>query len=153
MSPLELKWHSMGAADPPLVHRRNPAAASTKLTPASSIFIWSGRPLVPLLPLLSYLYILRLYKRGVEVGSSTVMWPTGLAEEGVSGAIHWGMRRWWNLVSWRCFGHSGDHLAALQRAWTSKVIETMTHPMRWLREGRVGGEMEGRGERAREGEG
>lgn len=74
-SPLELKWHSMGAADPPLVHRRNPAAASTQLTVASSIFIWSGQPLVPLLPLLPYLYILRLYDHGVEVWSAPSCGP------------------------------------------------------------------------------
>lgn len=75
ISPLELKWHSMGAADPPLVNRRNPAAASTQFTTASSIFIWSGQPLLPRLPLLPYLYIPRLYGRGVEVWSAPSCGP------------------------------------------------------------------------------
>ena len=52
ISPLESKWHSMGAADALLVHRRNPVTVSAQLTPASSIFfLWSGQRLVPLLPL------------------------------------------------------------------------------------------------------
>lgn len=65
----------MGAAEPPLVHRRNPTAASAKLSPLSSIFIWSGQLLVPLLPFLTYLYILRLYDRSAEVGSAPSCGP------------------------------------------------------------------------------
>jgi len=65
----------MGAADPPLVHRRNPAAASITLTPTSSIFIWSGSIVVPLLPPLPYLYIPGLYDHGVEVWTATSCGP------------------------------------------------------------------------------
>lgn len=53
-SPLESKWHTMGAAELLLTNRRSPEAARTKWTPASSIFICSTSLL------LSYLYIRRL---------------------------------------------------------------------------------------------
>lgn len=68
ISPLESKWHSMGAAEPPLVQRRNPVAANTQLITGSSIFIWSDQ--LVLLPshLFPHLYILKF---------TTVAWRCG----------------------------------------------------------------------------
>ena len=87
ISPLELKWHSMGAAEAPPAHRRNPAAVTKQLTKESSIFIWSDQLVVPPLPLFPHLYILRVYDSGVEVWSTPSCGRQPLAVKGISGAI------------------------------------------------------------------
>lgn len=128
-SPLESKWHCMGAAEPLLACRRIPAAASTKCTPHGSIFLWYGpAAVIPLWSPISLIYTSYSFAVvGSEVASAAVTWPSGLAE-GVGEPCHlsWNKevliyRRWseGKLVFWHCFGHTGDHLAMLQWAWTS----------------------------------
>lgn len=139
VSPLESKWHTMGAAEPPLAHRRNPAAASTKWTPASSIFIWSPLSLCCLI--YTHWGFLRVRRGG---GVNAVMWPTGLADNGISDAIRWGMERW-RFVGGKEEGilYLGTVLGTLEitslRFGEREPLmkETMTHPVQWLR---VGGE-------------
>lgn len=127
--PLESKWHCMGAAEPLLACRRIPAAASTKCTPHGSIFLWYGpAAVIPLWSPISLIYTSYSFAVvGSEVASAAVTWPSGLAE-GVGEPCHlsWNKevliyRRWseGKLVFWHCFGHTGDHLAMLQWAWTS----------------------------------
>lgn len=119
----------MGAAEPLLACRRIPAVASTKCTPNSSIFLWSGQAgVVPLWSPISLIYTSRSFTVEVsEVASTIVTWCSCLAE-GVGKPCHFSWnaevliyRRWseGNLVSWQCHGRAGDHLAALQWAWTS----------------------------------
>lgn len=123
-SGVEVALH--GCSRPTAGPQKKPCSCKHPVNPAELHLhlVWSGSgSSSPFAPLFIHPEALRSRRGGVV---SAVMWPTGLAEEGVSGAIHWGTRRWWWFV-WRgakrrescilaLFWHSGDHLDVLQRA-------------------------------------
>lgn len=110
ISPLELKWHSMGAAEPPLVHRRNPTAPSNKWTLKSSIFITSGQLVIPLLLFFPHLYALRVHDHGVEVwlapscGPQTWLWRVSAVPSVGNEEVEVLCRGEGKVVSWHAFG-------------------------------------------------
>lgn len=89
----------------------------------------------PSTPLFIHPGALRPRRGGVD---SYVMWPTGLAEEGVRSAIHRGNREVAVCLEEVKILALFGHLAALQRAWTSTVKQWHIHVVTKRGKGRRG---------------